>query len=233
MPKQRHRLIAILFQSGLAWCLGGLVFFIGGALFVASQQSGETNIKELLMGLVDEDSVARAKQKEFWDRNPNLEFIRRYNRTSMTEVRVRDSSSQIAVLDREILDGVRIQTSSCEGTRMFTPAEIYPGATDLVCFTLEKPNDAGGDYQYRFAASFSAPAKATPVGAFYQELIRARGMHVRTLDNGIDLQTVEGEGPEPGFVTVVRVAILSFGRTTSLFLAASDAFVVQRPASGT
>jgi len=214
----------------LAWCLGLLAVFIGGALYVAHEQTGETDLKQLLIGLVDLDSD---QQKEFWDRNPNLEFIRSYRGTNLIEVRVRDSAAGTAVLDRSILEDVQVRTSSCQGERAFTPAEIYPGSTSLVCFTLEKADDSGSGYPYRFAASFTAPARAPVAGEFYQDLMRSRGMRIWVLGDDIDMQTLDGDTADAAMATLLRVAIRSYAGVTHVFLAASDALVARRPKKGT
>lgn len=226
MLKLLLRVLAALYESNLAWIVGCLLVFLGGALFVAYRTTGETNIKELFMGMIFGDPAVRAKQKEFWDRNPNLEFVRNYSQRNLTEVRVRDASSRIALLDRSILSDVRVQTSPCEGARTFAPAEIFSGATNMVCFTLEKPHDPDGEYMYRFAASFVAPGKPIPVGNFYDRFLRSRGMQVSVLRDDIDGQTLEGE--RPGVGAMLRVVTRSWAGTTYVFLAAPDAFVAQR-----
>lgn len=212
----------------LAWCLGLLAIFIGGALYVAHLETGETNLRQLLIGMVDLDSA----HKEFWDRNPNLEFIRSYRGSNLIEVRVRDSAAGSAVLDRSILEGVQVRTSSCQAERAFTPAEIYPGSTGLVCFTLEKADDSGSSYPYRFAASFIAPPRAPAAGKFYQDLMRSRGMRIWVLGDDIDMQALDGDTPDSAMATLLRVAIRSYAGVTHVFLAASDALVAQRPKKG-
>lgn len=220
------KVIAFLFESSYAWILCLIAIFFGGAMFVAYRQSGETNVKELVLEMFVGDRATRAQQQLFWDRNPNLEYVRRYSQSSITEVRVRDSSSRTAVIDRSILSGVRLQTSPCEGPGMFPAAEIYAGATDLVCFALSKPGDTDGEYKYRFAASYTAPAKAVPVGEFYDKFLRSRGLELMILQDDLSVQILEGT--QPGIGTMMRVSIRNYGGTTHVFLAASDAFAAQR-----
>ncbi len=99
------RLIAALYESSLASILGGLAIFFGGAFFVVYKQTGETNVKEILISMVMGDPGVRAAQKEFWDRNPNLEFVRSYNQGSFQEVRVRGNVRSRRPLSRRRRSG--------------------------------------------------------------------------------------------------------------------------------
>jgi hypothetical protein len=212
-------------HPNLVIVMGCLTIFFGGALFVAYQQSGERNIGKLFSALILGDPGLREEEKRFWDLNPNLEFLRSYSRTSMVSVRDRQSG-RTAVLDRSILSDVRVLTPPCASAAAFLPEEVFPGASGMVCFALDKPDDPQHEYPYRFGASYAAPGKAQPVADFYQAFFRARGLEVSVFTQNVDAQVLECQ--KPGGDTLLRIAILNYAGDTRVFLAAPEAFLSSR-----
>ena len=194
------------------WIVSFLLLFLGMALFTQYKMTGRID----LASLVDRG----ADLKPFWDRNPDLEHTDSYPNTSLVTVRDRPSGRS-AMLDMFVVSNARIQAVSCEGAGAFPPDSLYPGASDMVCFAIHKP-DTGDGASFVFAASFAAKAEDSQVGQFYRDLFTRRGLKASFMQNSSRAVILEAE--DEHLDTKARVAIRGKFDTAHAFFAVAEDF---------
>lgn len=198
--------------GALFWIVSFLLLFLGMVLFTQYKMTGRVDP----VRLVDRG----ADLKYFWDRNPGLEHLDSYPNTSLEVARDRQSG-RTAMLDMFVVSSAQIQALSCEGLAAFPPDSVYPGATDLVCFAIHKPDTGAGD-PFAFAASFAVKAKDSQVGQFYRDLFTGRGLHASYMQNSSRAVILEADDGHSN--TLARVAIRGTFDTAHAFFAVTEDF---------
>jgi hypothetical protein len=161
-----------------------------------------------------------ADMRPFWDRNPGLEHTDSYPNTSLVMARERQSG-QTAMLDLFVVSSAQVEVVSCEESGAFPQASLFPGATDVVCFAIHKP-DTGAGTAFAYGASFLAKAKDSEVGQFFRDLFNRRGLAWGYMQNSSEAVILQAENRRRN--TVARVSIRGTFDTARAFFAVTDDF---------
>ena len=189
------------------YIVGMLLVFFGGIVFVQYRTQGEVNLARLV--------GADTPNNPFWERNPHLENVDFYPKTTLYKLRDRNSGAT-AVIDLQSLDTAEMKLRPCELAELPQRAD-YPGADGKVCFGITKP-DSGSGHLYIAAVSFTAKAKATQVADFYRALFKARGYRAAAILNDPG-RAIVVEAQDESINTVARISVRSSGDTAYGFLA--------------
>ena len=125
------------------------------------------------------------------------------------------------MLDLFVVSSAQVEVVSCEESGAVPQASLYPGATDVVCFAIHKP-DTGAGTAFAYGASFAAKAKDSEVGQFYRDLFTKRGLASGYMQNSSRAVILEAEDRHRD--TVARVAIRGTFDTARAFFAVTDEF---------
>ena len=203
-------------MSGLIWRLlhykpgaasyivGGLLLAVSMALFTQYKMKGRVDV----VSLIDRD----ADRKPFWDRNPRFEYVDSFPRTSFLIVKDRQTG-RTAMVDAVVVINTELRPAACDSKVAF---KLLPGATDIVCFEIIKP-DTGVGIAYVGAVSFQAKAKDSQVAQFYRDLFLKHGNKVSPIKNsswGVILEAEDKTGE-----TVARISTRSPFDTAQAFFA--------------
>jgi hypothetical protein len=214
MLKRMQRLLLRLLQfrpGAAAYILGGIVLFSAMALFTQYKVKGRIDVP----ALVDRD----ARLQPFWQRNPRLQYLDSFPRSSL--LMVRDTQTGMsAMLDSAVVINAEVRPTSCP-TADGLAALLPPRSANLVCFQLIKP-DTGAGVSYTRALSFQAKEKDVDVAQFYRALFQSRGNKVTTIvesSRGIILEAENARGD-----ALARVATRSPFNTATAFFAWTQEF---------
>ncbi|MGH8540266.1 MAG: hypothetical protein ACRETW_07155 [Stenotrophobium sp.] len=201
------------YKPGSAFYIAGiLVLFFGSVLWNQYRATGRLNP----WPMIDRGT----EQKIFWDKNPQLEYVNWYHRTGLVMARDR-ASGRTGMLDMFVVGNAQVHPRPCGGQQGAIPAAIYPGAGDMTCYAIEKP-DTGAGTAFAYAVSFSAKAKDSQMSQFYRDLFGSRGKQVSVIQNDSFAVILEAEDAHED--TVARIAIRSSFDTAYGFLAWTSEF---------
>jgi len=192
-------------------------YIIGGFLLFLCMVLGS---QYLSTGRVDFESMVDSGTgyKEFWVRNPKLEYLDSYSRTSLFLARERENG-HVAMLDLTVVSNAEVRPQPCDNQIGGAGSLAYPQASQTACFTLIKPN--GSSPAYRTAVSFVAKAKDSEIAKYYTDLFRGMKKKTNVVQDSSRAIVLEAEDGDQN--TVVRVSIRSSFDTVYGFLAVTTA----------
>jgi len=162
--------------------------------------------------MIDQDSG----QELFWKRNnQHLEYVDSYPKTSLVTARDR-KTGQTALLDLGVVVTAEVLPASCESAGQIPSEMLFPGAAEVTCFDIAKP-DTGAGFPFVVAASFTAKANVGKVAQFYRDLFTRRGMSVMAVQDSSRATILEAE--DGAHNSVARISIRGPFDTANAFLA--------------
>lgn len=189
-----------------------LVLFFGMMLFARYHKTGRVNLR----GMVDRG----LQNKPFWERNPHLEQLDWYPHTGFVLVRDRPTG-RTAMVDLAVGLNAELRPVSCDDSGGLRSEMIYPGAEEIVCFKIDKP-DTGAGTLFTSGTSFAAKAKDSQVEQFYRELFASRRKRISVIQNSSEAIILEAENEDQD--TVARISIRGSFDTARGFLAWTKGF---------
>jgi hypothetical protein len=195
------------YRPGMGTYVGGVsLMFLCVVLAGRYFSTGRLDVNHMVDGGLD--------LQDFWVRNPRLKFVDSYPRTSLIQVRDRETGRRFLV-DAAAVENAELRPEDCADHFGDAATLAHPDSMEVTCFGLILPNSAVP--AWRSAVAFKVKAKDRQVEKYYVDLFRGLGKNVDPViesSRALILEAEDGVGNIFGRVSIRGSFDTSYGFLT-------------------